>query len=58
MTNSSPVLLDKAYSVANQNYSGDITIFPPTWLGTLRDIFSNPTPERIAEFIRTGERAT
>ncbi|HOW62764.1 MAG TPA: DUF3336 domain-containing protein, partial [Candidatus Contendobacter sp.] len=52
------LLLDKAYSVANQNYSGDITIFPPTWLGTLRDIFSNPTPERIAEFIRTGERAT
>jgi TAG lipase/steryl ester hydrolase/phospholipase A2/LPA acyltransferase len=51
------LLLDKAYSVASQNYSGDITIFPPTWLGTLRDIFSNPTPERIAEFIRTGERA-
>ncbi len=51
------LLLDKAYSVANQNYSGDITIFPPTWLGTLRDIFSNPSPERIAEFIHTGERA-
>ncbi|MFO1425094.1 MAG: DUF3336 domain-containing protein [Candidatus Competibacteraceae bacterium] len=51
------LLLDKAYSVANQNYSGDITLFPPTWLGTLRDIFSNPTPERIAEFIHTGERA-
>lgn len=51
------LLLDKAYSVANQNYSGDITLFPPTWLGTLRDIFSNPTPERIAEFMRTGERA-
>lgn len=51
------LLLDKAYSVASQNYSGDITVFPPTWLGTLRDIFSNPTPERIAEFIRTGERA-
>ncbi len=51
------LLLDKAYSVASQNYSGDITIFPPTWLGTLWDIFSNPTPERIAEFVRTGERA-
>ncbi len=52
------LLLDKAYSVADQSYSGDITIVPPTWLNNLLDIFSNPRPERIAEFILTGERAT
>lgn len=50
--------MDKAYSVADQSYSGDITIVPPTWLNNLLDIFSNPRPERIAEFISTGERAT
>jgi predicted acylesterase/phospholipase RssA len=52
------LLLDKAYSVANQNYSGDITIVPPTWLSNLLAVFSNPSPERIAEFIQTGEQAT
>ena len=52
------LLLDKAYSVADQNYSGDITIVPPSWLSNLLNVFSNPSPERIAEFILTGERAT
>lgn len=52
------LLLNSAYSVTDQNYSGDITIVPPTWLSNLLDIFSNPGPERIAEFIRTGEQAT
>ena len=42
----------------DQSYSGDITIDQPTWLNNLLDIFSNPRPERIAEFILTGERAT
>lgn len=45
--------------MADQSYSGDINfIVPPTWLNNLLDIFSNPRPERIAEFILTGERAT
>lgn len=52
------LLLDKAYTVADQSYSGDITIFPPTWLSNLLNVFSNPSPARIAEFIQTGERAT
>lgn len=52
------LLLDKAYSVADQSYSGDITIVPPTWLSNLLNVFSNPSPTRIAEFIQTGEQAT
>jgi predicted acylesterase/phospholipase RssA len=52
------LLLDKAYSVADQSYSGDITIVPPTWLNNLLNIFSNPRQARIAEFILTGQRAT
>ncbi|RUQ41368.1 MAG: DUF3336 domain-containing protein [Candidatus Competibacteraceae bacterium] len=52
------LLLDKAYSMADQNYSGDITIVPPSWVGTLFDVFANPSAERIVEFIRSGERAT
>ena len=52
------LLLDKAYSMADQSYSGDITVVPPSWLSNLLNVFSNPSPERIAEFILTGERAT
>ncbi len=52
------LLLDKAYSMADQSYCGDITVFPPSWLSNLLNVFSNPSPERIAEFILTGERTT
>jgi TAG lipase/steryl ester hydrolase/phospholipase A2/LPA acyltransferase len=40
------------------SYRSDITIVPPTWLSNLLNVFSNPSPARIAEFIQTGEQAT
>eukprot|EP00292_Cryptomonas_paramecium_P004922 CAMPEP_0113701832 /NCGR_PEP_ID=MMETSP0038_2-20120614/24813_1 /TAXON_ID=2898 /ORGANISM="Cryptomonas paramecium" /LENGTH=513 /DNA_ID=CAMNT_0000625807 /DNA_START=203 /DNA_END=1741 /DNA_ORIENTATION=- /assembly_acc=CAM_ASM_000170 len=42
----------------SQKYVGDVTIVPPLSIEGYTSIISNPTPERIAEFLLRGERHT
>lgn len=51
-------IVDMLNDVLQQRYSGDISIFPRQSPTQLMRMFSNPSPEAIAGFIRDGERAT
>ncbi len=47
-------------SMADQSYSGDITIVPPTWPSNLLNVFSNPQPgpdRRVHSDWRAGDLA-
>ncbi len=52
------LLLDKAHSVVNQNYVGDINIVPPRNPGNILKVIANASPSDVAEYIRVGEEAT
>ena len=51
-------LLANAESFVAQDYDGDITIHPQFDAALYLRMFSNPSPEVMARFIREGERAT
>ena len=51
-------LADRAYALASQDYGGDIDIHPTFHARLIPKILANPTPEDLAAFIRSGERAT
>ena len=51
-------LLANAESFVAQDYDGDITIHPQFDAALYIKMFSNPSPEVMARFIREGERAT
>lgn len=51
-------LLGKVHSITDQNYRGDVTIFPSQPPSRLLKVISNPTPQDIDEFIREGLHAT
>jgi TAG lipase / steryl ester hydrolase / phospholipase A2 / LPA acyltransferase len=50
--------LDLASSVLDQDYRGNINIFPEVSLWRYANVTSNPNMESISRFIREGERAT
>ncbi|EDY86409.1 patatin [gamma proteobacterium HTCC5015] len=52
------LLFDKAHSVAQQKYIGDINIIPPRRPSNILKIFKNPTVEDVRAFIKNGERTT
>jgi TAG lipase / steryl ester hydrolase / phospholipase A2 / LPA acyltransferase len=51
-------ILDQIYSMADQNYFGDITISPTFPIHYYLKIMSNPSIDEIKYYIRVGERAT
>ncbi|EGV62302.1 patatin-domain-containing protein, partial [Yamadazyma tenuis ATCC 10573] len=51
-------LSTKLISLLSQSYSGDITILPNYKLSDFTKVFSNPTPQFIADFIIRGARST
>ncbi len=50
--------LDIASSVLDQEYRGNINIFPEVSLWRYANVTSNPSLESIERFVREGERAT
>lgn len=50
--------LDVASSVLDQDYRGNINIFPEVSLWRYANVTSNPSFESITRFVREGERAT
>jgi predicted acylesterase/phospholipase RssA len=57
-SNGAARVVDLLNDVLQQRYSGDISVFPKQSPAQLLRMFSNPTPQAIAGFIRDGERAT
>ncbi len=51
-------IVDKARSMIDQEYSGDINIYYPMTLKSVSKIVSNPTQEEFEDYIRKGELAT
>ena len=50
--------LDVASSVLDQDYRGNINIFPEISLWRYANVTTNPSLESLERFIREGERAT
>ncbi len=51
-------ILEKVHAVANQRYSGDVTIFPHQPPKKLLRMLANPSEADIQQFIVEGERRT
>ncbi len=51
-------VLSKVDNVIRQRYSGDINIYPRNTPRRVLRVFSNPLPEDIQRYVRSGERAT
>ncbi|MES0873222.1 DUF3336 domain-containing protein [Sinimarinibacterium thermocellulolyticum] len=51
-------VLGKIDNVVRQRYSGDINIYPRSTPRRVLRTFTNPTPEDIQRYVRSGERAT
>ncbi|MBK9498088.1 MAG: DUF3336 domain-containing protein [Leptospiraceae bacterium] len=51
-------IVDKARSMIDQEYRGDINIYYPMTLSSVAKIVSNPTQEEFEEYIHKGELAT
>lgn len=52
------LMLDKARSVVEQKYVGDINIIPPRRPLSVLGVLRNPTLADVREYIRLGERST
>lgn len=52
------LLVDKAHSVVNQHYQGDINIVPPRQPMNAFRVLSNASPQDVARYIRSGETTT
>lgn len=50
--------LSKADAILRQRYSGDINLYPRNTPRRLLRVFTNPQPEDIQRYVRSGERAT
>ncbi|RKP16652.1 putative esterase of the alpha-beta hydrolase superfamily [Rozella allomycis CSF55] len=53
-----PSIMHRVRSILSQRYMGDITIVPLMSIVDLFRLFSNPTKERILDYVRKGELAT
>ncbi|MDD3764427.1 MAG: DUF3336 domain-containing protein [Nevskiales bacterium] len=51
-------VLHKVDNIVRQRYSGDINLYPRNTPKRLFRIFSNPQPQDIERYIRSGEKAT
>lgn len=51
-------IFSQAYAIASQQYLGDINLHFPFKPREYLKVISNPTPQRLKEYIRMGERAT
>lgn len=51
-------MLGKIDNVVRQRYSGDINIYPRSTPRRVLRVFTNPQPEDIQRYVRSGERAT
>jgi TAG lipase / steryl ester hydrolase / phospholipase A2 / LPA acyltransferase len=51
-------MLGKIDNVVRQRYSGDINLYPRSTPRRIFRTFSNPAPEDIQRYVRSGERAT
>jgi TAG lipase/steryl ester hydrolase/phospholipase A2/LPA acyltransferase len=51
-------VIKKAYAVARQTYSGDITIYPESQVANWGKMFANLEPDQVVEFMQAGRRAT
>ena len=51
-------VVDKARSMIDQEYRGDINIYYPMTLESVSKIMTNPTQEEFEDYIRKGELAT
>ncbi|SFF52854.1 NTE family protein [Fontimonas thermophila] len=51
-------VLGRIDNIVRQRYSGDINIYPRHTPKRLLRIFSNPQPQDIQRYVRSGERAT
>ncbi|MEW6169248.1 MAG: DUF3336 domain-containing protein [Pseudomonadota bacterium] len=51
-------VISKIDNVVRQRYSGDINIYPRSTPRRVLRMFSNPLPEDIQRYVRSGERAT
>ncbi len=51
-------VLSKIDNVVRQRYSGDINLYPRSTPRRVLRVFSNPQPEDIQRYVRSGERAT
>jgi NTE family protein len=51
-------IVDKARSMIDQEYIGDINIYYPMTLTSVRKIISNPNQEEFEDYIKKGELAT
>jgi predicted acylesterase/phospholipase RssA len=52
------LLVDKAHSVVNQKYIGDINIVAPLRPASAMKLIANATPDDLAAFIRSGQEHT
>ncbi len=51
-------MLHKIDNIVRQRYSGDINLYPRSTPQRFLRVFTNPGPEDIQRYIRSGERAT
>ncbi|MBK8396866.1 MAG: DUF3336 domain-containing protein [Leptospiraceae bacterium] len=51
-------VVDKARSMIDQEYRGDINVYYPMTLESVSKIMTNPTQEEFEDYIRKGELAT
>lgn len=51
-------VLSKIDNVVRQRYSGDVNIYPRSTPQRFLRVFTNPLPEDIQRYVRSGERAT
>lgn len=51
-------MVDKAASIANQKYKGDINVLATHSVRQWRRVLSNPTAKDMEAFISNGQRAT
>ena len=52
------LLLDKAQSIVNQTYVGDVNIVPPRQPLNIFKLLTNATPDILAGYIKEGTAAT
>ena len=51
-------VIQKAYAMVSQTYSGDITIYPERHLSNISKVFSNLDPGQFEKMVFEGRRAT
>ena len=57
-SNDAGLMLDKARSIVQQKYIGDINVIPPRRPMNILRVLANPTVDAVREYIRQGEQVT